>query len=291
MDLSSHNALLKKLTRHTLTPEEIRWVVGRINPVFHVAGKLGPWVLRWHNGKPIISKNAVYNISQTEASIKNRNSMSAAINFAIALNKIPALKKIWTASKAEGKTSYTKLIKHCKKKLVNNLPSVYNSLTPDENQFVINEQVTFDSDKRISINYKSSPDETLVIVLVPFEPVNKGYKPFEVINVYDSAPVQNNVITLTDEQTAICSRYKKYILYTAVVNENLTWSNTTAIEGEFCIEELNSPDFENVKAILLLYLFLHINKIYAKDHAPPGSQQSPIGSRQLAVCNGQSAII
>lgn len=286
LDLSSYKALLKKLTRHTLTPEEIRWVVGRINPVFHVTGKLGPWVLRWHKGKPIISKNAHYNISHTEASIKNRNSMGAAINLAIGLNKIPVIKKIWTASDAEGKNSYTKLIKHCKKNLINNLPLTKNKISPDDYHFEINDVVSFDGAKSIKINTECFTNETLVIVLVPFEPMNTGVKSFEVINLSDGYPA-GEIITLTVEQLQICSNYKNYLLYSVVIrnkNNKLQWSNTVVSKGEFAEVEYNSEIDKFLELILILIVQKHMYRKLDKSHLHPASKMDKDHSPR-AVCS------
>jgi len=221
---------LKQL-RPGMTKEQMEKVVLGIYGYGRAAGKLAGWYIRWYKKRPVVYKLPKdYHISQTNNSILNRNSFGAATNIAKVLIKIPALKEVWNKADVDGNCAYRKLIKYNKKRLVNNLPSVNISLTPDDHHFVSENSLSFNKNSIILNNDITAVNDSLIVVLAVFDPLDKRDAVFEFM------PVSN--FKLTEEQQAICQKYKKYILYSAEVmktGDELFWSNTAADPGEFII--------------------------------------------------------
>lgn len=271
------NDLLNQILKPGLTREQMEQEVYSLFPVLCVTGKIGGWIIRWRNGKPIISRQASsYNSSQTEKSIANRNSLAAATYFASPLNKVEMLKEIWNQARVEGNCAFRKIIKYNKKYFVDNHPSINNKITPGEHQLDMDAAISFNFAKTLKINCNSRKlNDTLIIALVPFDPIKSGIKEFEVITL--SLSLTDDVeINLSEKQLNICKKYKKYILYSAIVRKNaseITWSNTVVTEGELYVE---------VRGGLLFFLLPFYTpysvveirgkklEIIKKAHPPPG---------------------
>lgn len=274
LDEKTKKRLLKKIQRHAITKAELLKAVLALRPVCRVTGKIGKWIIRWQNDRPIISRQAeVYHASQSAGCVAARNSMQSAINLAIALNKIKPLKEVWSYAKADGQNSYTKLIKHAKKNLEGSLPSGNFSITPEKNQFDITECVVYDSKGSITVHQHAASSDILILVMIACNPVLEGTRNFEVIKIYDS-PVQDAFINLSEEQLQVCSNYQNYLLLSAVIRKNengLTWSNTVVTQGEFAFEteKNDSSRIYFIFPIMLPESYFNSFRL-RKDHPPPG---------------------
>lgn len=234
MEESVKKEFIRLTKRPGITREELEdFVIGFI-PTGFVVGRLAGYIIRWYNGKPIVYKySEAPNISQTKKSTLNRGSFGAATKFAMALNSIPELRKIWEEAPLEGNCAYRKLIKFQKKRLINNLPGVNNSLTPEYISLIADHKISFDGRSTVNIDSGSdaTPDDKLILLLIPYELINKDSAEFEIIKLWNDSSVSE--ITLNEEQIAVCKKYKKYILYTAVIRSDIEYSNTLSLAGEF----------------------------------------------------------
>jgi|GEM_PF-2641347 len=269
------NISSEKSFRHALTREDVEMAVIDVLSVGFVKGRLGRWRVRWQNGKPVVSKKAdVYNASQSLASVKNRNQMGAAFRFAAALNK-GILKEIWTNAEAEGYNSYTRLIKHFRKNLKSNFPSTGISITPPEFHFLNENPVNLNSNQTIKICNKIYSDSSLIVVLVPFDPVKTGLKDFE---VFSFCVTDVSEIHLSSEQYRICGNYSKYMLYSVVIQHNehgLLWSDTLSTEGKFAVQHpssniINYHTFSPFSLFEMKSPEIEIKTKRKKAHPPPG---------------------
>jgi len=238
--------LLRKYNSYKISREELRRLL-KSEPFGKVTGIIGPFVLRYKNNKLIISRRAViYNASKSRESIKNRSKFAAETKFASALNHIPALKKIWAQADVEGVNSYHKLIKF--NQMPGGYPSLKNSITPRNHNIQYDQMCSLDQDLSIKINENASLGtiEQLVVVIVPFDPLYDSDKPFEIIHLCLSSLQQGTKICLNDEQLQLLRRYKKFIMYSALLREagrKNHWPNTAAFEGKISFFEENDGIF------------------------------------------------
>lgn len=99
------------------------------------------------------------------------------------------------------------------------------------------------------IRIKKSCESNLVVVLVPFDPIDASDNSFECINIH-CGPAVEGEIRLNDEQLTVYKRYKSFILYTAAIKEEngiTKWSNTITQQGRF--ELTFSADYTTAEAL------------------------------------------
>lgn len=271
--------LLNQIRKPGITKQELERAVYTLLPVCRVYGKIGKWDIRWYRGKAIISRRPDFvNISQTEASILNRQSLAAATKLAISLNNIPILKEVWSTAKLDGNCAYRKLIKYNKKRLINNNPSLSNSLTPEGGHFEVNEHITFDGKNSINIKKtgNSNPDDIIICVLVPCEPKQSGMDSFEIIKICDTPLSSDTVINLTPEQLDIVKKYQSYFLYSAIIRmsgSDIIWSDTLVTEGKLLSEKLIEYPAEHSRFFYLIFTSEAPVRNFItrkKAHPPPG---------------------
>jgi len=94
-------------------------------------GKVGELVFKIYDGKVYITTHKGFNkISKSPACVKNRNRFATAIKFSKAVNSVDALKEVWKQSAAEGKRTYSKILRFNIGNLLGGRPSILNSLVP-----------------------------------------------------------------------------------------------------------------------------------------------------------------
>jgi len=95
-------------------------------------GKVGELVFKIYDGKVYISTHKGFNkISKSSGCVNNRKRFAVAIRFAKAANSLDNLKSVWKQSNAEGKRTYTKILRSNINKLINGKLSKLNSISPD----------------------------------------------------------------------------------------------------------------------------------------------------------------
>lgn len=252
--------LMEKYYSYKITRGELRTLL-KCEPFGRVTGIIGPFVLRYHKNKLIISDRAiVYNASQSRESVENRNSFASRIKFARALYQIEALKKIWQKSDTEGTSTYHKILKQNKFK--DRQPTLAKNITPRGCHFITENHCSLNDQMNIVYNkdYLLRPDETLVIVIVPFDPLNVKDSAIEVFSNSISSPQSGNEIKLCEEQLQLLRRYKKYIIYSVTIRENdgnVEWSNTAADPG---VITQNETIITTVIILSFAALYLRIKK-------------------------------
>jgi len=218
--------LLRQYESCRITKAELRHHLEK-RVIGHVTGIVGPFVLRYQNGKLIISdRPLLFRKSMSPAWLAERNRFSARVKFAKFLNADKCIKSAWQNAETEGYNSWTKLLKH--NNIRGTAPTTKNIITPGKYHFAVGKICSLGKDFSINRteNYSFNENYNLSVIIVPFDPVEKISESFEIFSVKGSS--------LSKEQMALCSRYKKYIMYTAVIkNDGSEWSNTVAIEGSF----------------------------------------------------------
>lgn len=227
--------LLKQYESCRLTKEELRkyienGVLGR------VAGIVGPFVCRVWNGKQIVCERTLfYRKSMSRASVEGRRNFAAKVRFSKFLMDNKDIKEIWTKADIAGNRTWNKIIKHNNIKA--DYPTVKNMITPDNANFRIDNICTLNKDLSIKINYTPEAGEKMLIVVVPFDPVNNSDPAFEMLRI--------DQYRLCDSQSVILRKYRKYIIYSAVIRSGGECSNTAAAEG--------SIDAELEEKIIILF--------------------------------------
>lgn len=249
---------MAKYYSYKITRDELRRLLYG-EPFGRVTGIIGPFVLRYHNNKLIISDRAVvFNPSQSAGSVKMRGNFSAQSRFAGALNNIEILNAVWTGAATDGISAYHKIFK--KNKILNLYPSASNTITPPEAAISNNGFCTFNKDFSININpdSKFNTNDLLLVVAVPYEPYNVSSKPFEVINLLIDASEPELSIRFDEEQSAILKKYRRYVIYSAIIRcsgDTLEWSNTISEEGIIVSED----DQDMIVNAALLFIMREYN--------------------------------
>jgi len=237
--------LINQYERCKITKEELRRLLER-GVLGYVKGIVGPFVLRYQNGKFVVSERAiVYDKSMTEASVNGRKNFSEKVRFAQFLYNIKEIKQIWSKADIEGTRAWNKIIKY--NNIKGNHPTTNNIILPEKHQLGTGVVCTLKENYEIDIQSDEQTlheEDKLFIILVPYDPVQRSD------NDYDIMRVEGN--HLSPEQISICSKYRKYILYAAVIKTNgKDWSDTTAVEGSF----INKVS-ENNESLVLSWLLL-----------------------------------
>lgn len=243
--------ILKKYESSKITKDELKRHL-QLGEVGRVTGIIGPFVLRYHNGKLIISERVrVFRKSMSPAAVAGRNNFSAKIKFVKFLNSIEPIREIWKQVDVEGKNGWTKLIKHTEIKGLH--PTAKNTITPDIYHFEIEQICTLEEDLHFKINYCPDEQETLLILIVPYDPIGQG-NPFEILQVSGTE--------LNEDQIEICRKYRRFILFSAVIRINgneIEWSNTAVTEGYFESDKPTRDGYILLWIFLRLLLIKHIN--------------------------------
>lgn len=228
-----------------LTKNELREVIRSLG--CKVTGVVGPFVLRYKNNKLIISYRPVnFQMSGSQKAQNARRIHGAATKFAKFIYNIEPLKKTWKDANLLGHNVFNKIIKYNKKNLVDGIPSEKNILCPSGFQIGLENIVSWQNGK---IKIEKECESNLVIVLIPYDPIDQSHSSFECINIHCS-PAAEGEIHLTDEQLTVCRKYKRFTLYAAAIEEvdgNTIWSNTITQQGKFeFIFNVNFTEAENL---------------------------------------------
>jgi hypothetical protein len=115
-------------------------------------GKVGDLVFKNYNGKVYITTHKGFNkISKSPACVKNRKRFAAAIKFSKAVNSLDNLKEVWKKSSAEGKRTYTKILRYNIEKLLDGKPSKLNSIVPSGFRIDVKDLVFSSSSARFAL--------------------------------------------------------------------------------------------------------------------------------------------
>lgn len=234
-----------KITKEYLKQMLKRGVLGR------VIGIIGPYVIRYRNGKPIISERPLFvKKSMSAASVQGRNNFASKVKFAKFLNNISEIREIWEHPEIKGRSSYSRLISH--NNIKNTLPSLNNIITPDKYHFNIGAAFSLNSDYNLIVSRKTDAENhgTLLAVIMPYNQVSKN---FEMLIV--KAPADSDEIILSEEQKKICGQYSNFIIYQAIIRKkgnHLEWSNTMSAEIFIPAEKTSRSEEDRVLFWLII---------------------------------------
>lgn len=215
--------LLKQYERCKITKEELREFL-RSGAAGRLKGVVGPFSCRIHKGRQIISDRAlVYNHQMTAAIAAKQTNFAARVKFSKFLMDSKDIKSIWIKDTPEGKRAWNQIIKN--NNITGKRPTARNIITPENYHFRINHICSLNEDLSISVSYVPESNEKLIMILVPYDPVDRSHSSFEMLRIEEKV--------LTDDQKDLCRKYRKFILYSAVIRSSGEWSNTVVSEGNF----------------------------------------------------------
>lgn len=218
--------LLRQYENCKITKAELRRLI-ETGVLKGTTGIIGPFVIRYQNGKLVISERAFYyNNSTSRASVEGRNNFAKKVQFAQLLNNIDEVKQIWAKADLEGRFAWNRLIKY--NDIRGEHPTAANSITPAGNQIIINNLCSLTEDFKLKTNSELNKTDNLIVVISAYDPKNEADNSFEIFRVEGN--------DLSAEQIKICRKYKKYIIYSAVISGD-EWSNTVAECGDFVVKE------------------------------------------------------
>lgn len=218
--------LLRQYENCKITKEELRRLL-ETGVLKGTTGIVGPFVIRYQNGKLVISERAFYyNQSMSQKSVEGKKKFAKKVQFAQLLNNIEEVKQIWSKADLDGRFAWNRLIKY--NDIKGEHPTTANTITPSGHQFVINKTCTLGEDFKLKVHGNIAAADKLIVILSVYDPKNEADNSFEVFRVEGNE--------LTAEQINICRKYRKYIIYSAVISGS-EWSNTAAEGGDFVVKE------------------------------------------------------
>jgi hypothetical protein len=123
-------------------------------------GKVGELVFKIYHGKVYITTHKGFNkISKSPACVNNRNKFAVSVKFSKAVNSLKDLKEIWSKNNAEGKRTYTKILRFNIGKLLDGKLSKLNSIVPAG--FTIGTKDLVFSKESISLSLKIAEEENI----------------------------------------------------------------------------------------------------------------------------------
>jgi len=233
-----------------ITKEELRKLLEK-GVVGRVTGVIGPFVIRYHNGKQIISERPKnFRMSMNSAAVQGRNNFAASVKFAGFLYKNEILREIWSKADIEGRRAWNRVQKY--NHIYGTHPTQKNVITPGKCHFEISQGCTLEKDFSIRVKEELAENKMPIIIMVYYDPVKRSGQAFEMIYVNDSK--------LSEDQIEICKHYRKYILYSALFWKNgdkIEWSNTMVSEGIFNENNVVTRDYSEA-LLILLYLVVSV---------------------------------
>lgn len=242
--------ILKQYQSGKITKEYLKQLL-KSGVLGKVTGIIGPFVVRYQNGKPIVSERPLFvKKSMSTASVQGRNNFASKVKFAKFLNNIPEIREIWENPDIKGCSSYSRLIKH--NNIKNTLPTLSNIITPGKYHFNIDAVCSLDRNYNLIISRNSQTEcgGTLLALIMPYNPVSRN---FEMIFV--KAPADSDEIILREEQKEICKKYRNFIVYQTVIRKKentVEWSNTISAEIFIPAEKTTRSEKERVLFWLLI---------------------------------------
>ncbi len=225
--------------------------VEKRNSLGEITGMLGDVVRRKRHGKIIISmRPSKYRKSKSKQAVEGRSSFALSVALAKAVNNIPQLKQVWQHAKLDGVIAYNRVIKYNKQFIKNNALTPQNIITPKgiplsqyefklkKNAILLNIDTRMNELKRL---FKNS--FYIHTIIYAFAPVSSKSKPF--IISYQSIEVEqtsvdgvyNLEIKFNSANQQLITKYKSFIVYTAVTNfkgnkNEVYWTSTVTKQFE-----------------------------------------------------------
>lgn len=168
-----------------ITKEELRRLLEK-GVVGRVTGVIGPFVLRYHNNKLIISERPkIFRMSMSRAAVQGRNNFAASVKFAGFLYNNEILREIWNKADIEGRRVWNRLQKY--NHIYGDHPTQENMITPGKYHFELNHICSLEKDFSIRLNeeFAVSENKKLLMVMVNYDPIKKSDQAFELFYVND----------------------------------------------------------------------------------------------------------
>lgn len=246
-----------KRTRAAITREQVRAAVYSLYPVFLFSGIIGNWIVRWQNGRPVISRRPEnYNTAQTSSSIASRKRFAAAVKLAKFLNGSESIKEIWSRAELDGTSSFNKIIKHNINLFEDDHPTVNNIIVPPAGKLSFNCGISFNGRDCIKIDKHHEKDE-IILILAAYEPEHKNTADFTLMQIKLSST--DSEIRLSEQQILELGRYRKYILYSILIRKDgnvMEWSDTCSLKGKLLINISSQPVIAFFNADYVFFLLL-----------------------------------
>lgn len=204
-------------------------------------GRLGPYIIRHKDGKPIVSRRAErFRASQSAAAVYHRNRFAAVQKFAAFVNTIPLISRIWKSAALEGYLSYHRIIKYNVKTCGQFHPTEKNIITPQPANFNIQNADLQDNLLTLTMDqsFISREADELKVIRLLYDPVDPKDQAFRVDEIFVKAYYPQFYLEPSTRQSTLSARYKSCLYYIALIRDTgteLNWSNTIAVESKVTV--------------------------------------------------------
>jgi hypothetical protein len=198
-------------------------------------GKVGELVFKIYNGKVYITTHKGFNkISKSPSCVKNRNRFAVSVKFSKAVNSLNNLKEVWSQSNAEGKRTYTKILRFNIGKLLDGKLSKLNSIVPAG--FSVDAKDLVFSKKSLKLSLKITDEENnyseilfklnfVVALLTNDKEVLNNAFPYLCFSVDFTADNNSNYKNITVNfnkyQIELLSKFQKARVFLALTNTDV----------------------------------------------------------------------
>jgi len=82
--------------------------------------------------------------------------------------------------------------------------------------------------------FQPEENDKIILIMALLEPIEKGIDEFQLMDISPNS-MKDFEITLTRDQLGQCAKYKRFIMYAAMIRQkenDIKWSNTFPVEGE-----------------------------------------------------------
>jgi len=201
-----------------------------------LSGRVGGIIIKHCNGKTYISaRPRKFNVSKSPESIARRERFRTTAKFASFINRIPMISAVWKELKNEKGISYCKICKYNFHKCDGNNLSIKNVITPPHHHYRIKDIVLYEDNFEIMMEDWFQPEENdkMILIMALLDPIEKGVDVFHLMDISANS-LDDFKICLTNDQLRQCERYKRFIMYAAMIwqkENDIKWSNTFAMQG------------------------------------------------------------
>ena len=198
-------------------------------------GKVGDLVFKIYDGKVYITTHKGFNkISKSPPCVKNRNRFAVSIKFSKAVYSLNNLKEVWSQSNAEGKKTYTKILRFNIGKIIDGKPSKLNSISPKG--FDIDAKDLAFSKESISLSLKITDEENnysgiqfkLNFVVALLTKDKEVLKTISLIYVFRSISllkiiltIKNITVNFNENQSELLEKFQKARVFLALTKTDV----------------------------------------------------------------------
>jgi hypothetical protein len=231
--------------------------------------------LKKKNGKIVYQQRFAslpvkYRVNNRKDMVENRNRFRTNNIFAGYINKIPELKEIWEkyADKKKYFSAYTAITKENSPFTGISAPGEMNLILPPTKTCIILKKSNIKLSKE-SIQIGSIPEGKIIVVLSLINPKSSKSKKFQLFTLKGESKEGVADLKISDKLSEGLKKYKKYIIYLTILNENKT-TNYSPLKIRIKITPFSANRKSEISEMIVIKLYPTVDKIKeAISHSPP----------------------